>query len=111
MAGGCPAAHPPGGGGAGARRLPARQRALGGFGLGGRCSRSVVSLALQVGVNYANDYSDGIRGTDADRVGPLRLAGSGAAPPRQVKAAAFAAFGVAGVRRPGARRVVAGTGG
>src|SRR4051794_13639321 len=55
----------------------------------------VVSLALQVGVNYANDYSDGIRGTDADRVGPLRLVGSGAASPRAVKAAAFAAFGVA----------------
>ena len=39
----------------------------------------VVSLALQVAVNYANDYSDGIRGTDADRVGPMRLVGSGAA--------------------------------
>ena len=37
----------------------------------------VVSLALQVGVNYANDYSDGIRGTDEDRVGPLRLVGLG----------------------------------
>jgi 1,4-dihydroxy-2-naphthoate polyprenyltransferase len=57
----------------------------------------VVALALQVGVNYANDYSDGIRGTDADRVGPLRLVGSGAARPGAVKAAAFAAFGVAGV--------------
>ncbi len=57
----------------------------------------VVSLALQVGVNYANDYSDGIRGTDADRVGPMRLVGSGAATPKSVKAAAFAAFGVAGV--------------
>ena len=55
----------------------------------------VVSLALQVGVNYANDYSDGIRGTDADRVGPLRLVGSGAAPPRAVRNAAFASFGVA----------------
>src|ERR1700710_2125510 len=55
----------------------------------------VVSLALQVGVNYANDYSDGIRGTDADRVGPLRLVGSGAASPGAVRAAAFAAFGVA----------------
>jgi 1,4-dihydroxy-2-naphthoate octaprenyltransferase len=55
----------------------------------------VVSLALQVGVNYANDYSDGIRGTDADRVGPLRLVGSGVASPGAVKAAAFAAFGVA----------------
>ena len=56
----------------------------------------VVALALQVGVNYANDYSDGIRGTDEDRVGPLRLTGSGAASPRSVKLAAFAAFGVAG---------------
>ncbi len=55
----------------------------------------VVSLALQIGVNYANDYSDGIRGTDRDRVGPLRLVGSGLAGPAQVKAAAFAAFGVA----------------
>lgn len=55
----------------------------------------VVSLALQVGVNYANDYSDGIRGTDADRVGPLRLVGSGAASPRSVRLAAFASFGVA----------------
>ena len=57
----------------------------------------VVSLALQVGVNYANDYSDGIRGTDTDRVGPFRLVGSGAARPGTVKAAAFAAFGVAGL--------------
>jgi 1,4-dihydroxy-2-naphthoate octaprenyltransferase len=57
----------------------------------------VVSLALQVGVNYANDYSDGIRGTDADRVGPMRLVGSGAASPASVKRAAFLAFGVAGV--------------
>jgi 1,4-dihydroxy-2-naphthoate octaprenyltransferase len=53
-----------------------------------------VALALQVGVNYANDYSDGIRGTDADRVGPLRLTGSGVARPREVKGAAFAAFGL-----------------
>ena len=57
----------------------------------------VVAVALQVGVNYANDYSDGIRGTDEDRVGPLRLTGSGAATPRSVKLAAFAAFGVAAV--------------
>jgi 1,4-dihydroxy-2-naphthoate octaprenyltransferase len=55
----------------------------------------VVALALQVGVNYANDYSDGIRGTDAERVGPLRLVGSGVASPRAVKLAAFASFGVA----------------
>jgi 1,4-dihydroxy-2-naphthoate octaprenyltransferase len=55
----------------------------------------VVSLALQVGVNYANDYSDGVRGTDDERVGPVRLVGSGRAEPAAVKRAAFAAFGVA----------------
>ena len=55
----------------------------------------VVALALQVGVNYANDYSDGIRGTDADRVGPLRLVGSGAASASSVKEAAMISFGVA----------------
>ena len=55
----------------------------------------LVSLALQVGVNYANDYSDGIRGTDDERVGPLRLVGSGLATPAAVKRAAFLAFGVA----------------
>ncbi|MDR0959536.1 MAG: 1,4-dihydroxy-2-naphthoate polyprenyltransferase [Propionibacteriaceae bacterium] len=55
----------------------------------------LVALALQIGSNFANDYSDGIRGTDADRVGPMRLVGSGAASPRQVKLAAFASFGVA----------------
>ena len=57
----------------------------------------VVSLALQIGVNYANDYSDGIRGTDADRVGPMRLTGSGRKTPSAVKRAAFASFGVAAV--------------
>jgi len=57
----------------------------------------VVSLALQVGVNYANDYSDGIRGTDDNRVGPFRLTGSAAATPAQVKWAAFACFGLAGL--------------
>lgn len=57
----------------------------------------VVSVALQVGVNYANDYSDGIRGTDAVRVGPLRLVGSGLASPPLVKRAAFIAFGIAGL--------------
>jgi len=55
----------------------------------------VVALALQVGVNYANDYSDGVRGTDAERVGPLRLVGSGVATPGAVRTAAFACFGVA----------------
>ena len=54
-----------------------------------------VALALQVGVNYANDYSDGVRGTDVDRVGPMRLTASGAAPATHVRGAAFAAFGVA----------------
>jgi len=57
----------------------------------------VVALALQVAVNYANDYSDGRRGTDADRVGPMRLVGSGTAAPRQVLIAAALAFGVAAV--------------
>ncbi len=56
---------------------------------------AMVALLLQIGVNYANDYSDGIRGTDEDRVGPLRLVGSGAAAPEHVKRAAFAAFGLA----------------
>jgi 1,4-dihydroxy-2-naphthoate polyprenyltransferase len=55
----------------------------------------VVSLLLQVGVNYANDYSDGIRGTDEQRVGPLRLVGSGVAAPSAVKWAAFVCFGLA----------------
>ncbi len=57
----------------------------------------IVALALQVATNYANDYSDGIRGTDDARVGPLRLVGSGAASPSAVKKAIFAAFSVAGV--------------
>ena len=52
----------------------------------------LVSLSLQVGVNYANDYSDGIRGTDADRVGPTRLTASGLATPRAVKRAAYISF-------------------
>ena len=56
---------------------------------------AIVALALQVGVNYANDYSDGIRGTDDDRVGPMRLVGSKAADPRSVKLAAFVCFGLA----------------
>jgi len=57
----------------------------------------LVSMGMVIGVNYANDYSDGIRGTDEDRVGPMRLVGSGAAPAGAVKRAAFLAFGVAGV--------------
>lgn len=55
----------------------------------------IVSMALQVGVNYANDYSDGIRGTDDQRVGPLRLVASGTKSAQQVKRAAFLALGVA----------------
>ena len=57
----------------------------------------VVALALQVGVNFANDYSDGIRGSDEQRVGPVRLVAAGLAPPRQVLAAAFGCFFLAGV--------------
>ena len=57
----------------------------------------VVALALQVGVNYANDYSDGVRGTDTKRAGPLRLTASGVAAPTAVRNAAALAFGVAAV--------------
>jgi len=57
----------------------------------------VVALALQVGVNFANDYSDGVRGSDERRVGPVRLVAAGLAPPRRVLAAAFGCFFVAGV--------------
>jgi 1,4-dihydroxy-2-naphthoate polyprenyltransferase len=57
----------------------------------------VVAVSLMIGVNYANDYSDGIRGTDDDRVGPLRLVGSHLAAPSTVRTAAFFAFGVAGL--------------
>jgi len=56
----------------------------------------VVALALQVGVNFANDYSDGVRGSDERRVGPVRLVAAGLAPPRQVLSAAFLSFFVAG---------------
>ena len=55
---------------------------------------AVLALALQVGVNFANDYSDGVRGADAVRSGPPRLTGGGKASPSTVKSAAFAAFGV-----------------
>ncbi len=57
----------------------------------------LVSLALQIGVNYANDYSDGIRGTDSDRVGPTRITASGLATPGSVKRAAFISFALAAV--------------
>lgn len=56
-----------------------------------------VALALQIGVNYANDYSDGVRGTDDVRTGPPRLTGGGKTAPRNVKIAAFASFGAAGI--------------
>jgi 1,4-dihydroxy-2-naphthoate octaprenyltransferase len=55
----------------------------------------MVALFLQIAVNYANDYSDGIRGTDKDRVGPLRLTASGLVRPQAVKRAAFISFGLA----------------
>jgi 1,4-dihydroxy-2-naphthoate polyprenyltransferase len=58
---------------------------------------TAVALLLQVGVNFANDYSDGIRGTDDQRVGPLRLTASGSATPAAVKTAAFACFALAAV--------------
>jgi 1,4-dihydroxy-2-naphthoate octaprenyltransferase len=57
----------------------------------------VVALALQVGVNYANDYSDGVRGTDADRVGPLRLTASGLVPAAAVRRASVLSFALAGI--------------
>lgn len=58
---------------------------------------ATVSVSLQVAVNYANDYSDGIKGTDDQRIGPLRLVGSGLVQPRIVKRAAFAMLAVAGI--------------
>ena len=57
----------------------------------------LVAWALIIGVNFANDYSDGIRGTDDDRSGPTRITASGLADPKDVKLAAFIAFGVAGL--------------
>ena len=57
----------------------------------------IVSLSLQIGVNYANDYSDGIRGTDNDRIGPSRITAEGLAKPVQVKSAAFISFSFAAV--------------
>jgi len=66
-----------------------RVRALPGLGA------LVVAIAIQVGTNYANDYSDHVRGADRHRVGPLRAASSGVVPPHQVRWAAVAAFGVA----------------
>lgn len=68
---------------------------LGGLHWGHAVLAALVALLLQIGVNYANDYSDGIRGTDEARVGPLRLVGSGVAKPHEVKMAAFGALGLA----------------
>ena len=67
----------------------------GAFDLGLALLALVVALSLQIGVNYANDYSDGVRGTDDVRVGPARLTGSGAVEAHLVKRAAFISFGVA----------------
>jgi len=69
----------------------------GGFVWGFAVLALIVALALQVGVNYANDYSDGIRGTDEVRVGPIRLVGQRLVEARQVKVAAWAFFALAGV--------------
>ena len=57
----------------------------------------LLAVSLQVGVNYANDYSDGVRGTDTGRVGPRRLVGSGSATPEAVRRAALIALGVGAV--------------
>lgn len=67
------------------------------FNLGLSLLALAVALFLQIGVNYANDYSDGIRGTDAKRVGPLRLTASKSVKPEAVKRAAFAFFALAAV--------------
>jgi len=56
-----------------------------------------VAVWLQIGVNFANDYSDGVKGTDEDRVGPIRLVASGLATAKSVKAAAFTSFGIASI--------------
>lgn len=71
--------------------------ALGSWSLPRALLAAGVALALQVGVNFANDYSDGVRGTDAVRSGPARLTGGGLARPGAVKAAAFGFFALAGV--------------
>jgi 1,4-dihydroxy-2-naphthoate octaprenyltransferase len=71
--------------------------ARGNFNLGRALLAAVVALAIQIATNYANDYSDGKRGTDDKRVGPMRLVASGAATPKQVLGAALIAFAIAGV--------------
>ena len=65
--------------------------------LGRMALATLVALALQVGTNYANDYSDGVRGTDEDRVGPVRLVGQRLASAGQVRAAALGCFFLAGL--------------
>jgi 1,4-dihydroxy-2-naphthoate polyprenyltransferase len=70
-------------------------KADGAFNLGLTLLALAVALFLQIGVNFANDYSDGVRGTDAKRVGPLRLTGSGSTKPQLVKNTAFGFFGLA----------------
>lgn len=68
---------------------------LDGFHLGKAMLALLVALTLQIGVNYSNDYSDGIRGTDDDRVGPFRITGSAASKPKTVRNMAFTFFGIA----------------
>ncbi len=69
---------------------------FGSFNLGLALHALLVALFLQIGVNYANDYSDGIRGTDKNRVGPARLTGGGLVEPKLVRNAAFVSFALAG---------------
>ena len=57
----------------------------------------VVAVGTQIGTNYANDYADGVRGTDQARVGPVRLVASGLASPGAVRLAALLTFSVAGM--------------
>jgi 1,4-dihydroxy-2-naphthoate octaprenyltransferase len=57
----------------------------------------LVSLFLQIGVNFSNDYSDGVRGTDAHRIGPVRLVASGLASAKSVKLASLISFFVAAI--------------
>lgn len=70
------------------------EEGLKGASLGLALLAMLVSCCLQIGVNYANDYSDGIRGTDEERVGPVRLVGQRLADPANVKIAAFTFFGL-----------------
>ena len=96
MAGGDPASNPPCGSRPGPDRLWGGGR-IRQFSLWRAALALLVALALQIGVNFANDYSDGVRGSDSAerRVGPMRLVGSGLASPGQVKRAAFGCFIVA----------------